>query len=68
MVVPGSVVGTAQQVRNELEIQRAYHWLLSTDVNKRRAVEPSSTPARERRPVGGERVAGRQHRDARVAR
>jgi hypothetical protein len=35
MVVPGSVVGTAQQLRNELEIQRTYHWLLSTDVDKR---------------------------------
>ncbi len=37
MVVPGSVLGTAQQVRNELEIQRAYHWLLSTELEKRRA-------------------------------
>lgn len=37
MVVPGSVLGTTEQVRNELEIQRAYHWLLSTDLNKRLA-------------------------------
>ena len=68
MVVPGSVVGTAQQVRNELEIQRAYHWLLSTDVNKRVQSNAGSAAAGERRPVGGERMAGRQHRDARVAR
>jgi hypothetical protein len=37
IVVPGSVVGTAEQLRAELEIQRAYHWLLSTDLEKRQA-------------------------------
>ena len=52
MVVPGSVVGTAEQVRNELEIQRAYHWLLSTDVNKR--VQSNQAPPR---PENGDRWA-----------
>ena len=52
MVVPGSVVGTAQQVRNELEIQRAYHWLLSTDVDKR--VQSNQAPPR---PENGDRWA-----------
>jgi hypothetical protein len=31
------VVGTTAQLRAELEIQRAYHWLLSTDLEKRQA-------------------------------
>ena len=52
MVVPGSVVGTAQQVRNELEIERAYHWLLSTDVEKR--VQSNQAPPR---PENGDRWA-----------
>jgi hypothetical protein len=37
IVLPGSVVGTTAQLRAELEIQRAYHWLLSTDLEKRQA-------------------------------
>ena len=52
MVVPGSVVGTAQQIRNELEIQRAYHWLLSTDLDKR--VASNEAPPQ---PDNGERWA-----------
>jgi len=36
MVVPPSVVGFDEQLRAELEIQRAYHWLLSPDRSKSR--------------------------------
>ena len=52
IVVPGSVAGTAQQIRNELEIQRAYHWLLSTDLNKR--LQSNEAPSR---PENGDRWA-----------
>jgi hypothetical protein len=52
MVVPGSVVGTAQQIRDELEIQRAYHWLLSTDLDKR--LQSNAAPPR---PENGDRWA-----------
>lgn len=31
MVVPPSVVGFDEQLRSELEIQRAYHWILNPD-------------------------------------
>jgi hypothetical protein len=34
MVVPPSVVGFDEQLRAELEIQRAYHWILSPDRSK----------------------------------
>jgi hypothetical protein len=34
MVVPPSVVGFEEQLRAELEIQRAYHWILSPDRSK----------------------------------
>ena len=37
MVVPPSVVGFDEQLRGELEIQRAYHWVLSPDRARGRA-------------------------------
>jgi hypothetical protein len=36
MVVPPSVVGFDEQLRAELEIQRAYHWVLSPDHERAR--------------------------------
>jgi hypothetical protein len=36
IVVPTSVLSADDQLRSELDIQRAYHWLLNTDVEKRR--------------------------------
>jgi hypothetical protein len=37
MVVPPSIVGFDEQLRAELEIQRAYHWVLSPDHTQGRA-------------------------------
>ena len=46
MVVPPSVVGFDSQLRAELEIQRAYHWLLDADVAKRQhATDATPDPA-----------------------
>ena len=36
IVVPTSVLSADDQLRSELDIQRAYHWLVSTDIEKRR--------------------------------
>lgn len=48
MVVPPSVVGFDSQLRAELEIQRAYHWLLSPDLAKRlQATDAPSDPVAE---------------------
>lgn len=46
MVVPPSVVGFDSQLRAELEIQRAYHWLLDADIAKRQqATDSTPDPA-----------------------
>jgi hypothetical protein len=48
MVVPPSVVGFDSQLRAELEIQRAYHWLLSPDTATRlQATDAPPDPATE---------------------
>jgi hypothetical protein len=49
MVVPPSVVGFDEQLRAELEITRAYHWLLDPDLAHRRqaADTPTEGPAAE---------------------
>jgi hypothetical protein len=43
MAVPPSVVGFGEQLRSELEIQRAYHWLLDPD--HARAQDSTLNPA-----------------------
>ncbi len=46
MVVPPSVVGFDTQLRAELEIQRAYHWLIDPDLAKRQqATDAPADPA-----------------------
>ena len=49
MVVPPSVIGFDEQLRAELEIQRAYHWLLDPDLAHRRQASdvPTEGPAAE---------------------
>ena len=72
MVVPPSVVGFDEQLRAELEIQRAYHWVLSPD-RERGAARPSARPddpesmARNQQTYDAEPVADREHRAAGLA-
>ena len=49
MVVPPSVIGFDEQLRAELEIQRAYHWLLDPDLAHRRQASdvPTDGPGAE---------------------
>jgi hypothetical protein len=44
MVIPPTVLGAGDQLRSELEIQRAYHYLVGTDVEKRKLASEPKPP------------------------
>ena len=73
MVVPPSVVGFDEQLRAELEIQRAYHWLLNPDLARASRRRPSvrrptrESAAQNQQTYDQNLMADRGHRAARLA-